>query len=53
MVRRYGLRHRAWALAALGQALAVAAIGLTGLTLDGLGLGIVVLALLVLGSAAL
>lgn len=43
MVRRYGLRHRAWAIGALGQALAVAAIGLAGLTLDGLGLGIVVL----------
>lgn len=43
VVRRYGRRSRAWAAGALGQAIAVAAIGLACLGLTGPALGITVL----------
>lgn len=43
VVRRYGRRSRAWAAGALGQAVAVSAIGLAGLRLTGAALGITVL----------
>jgi hypothetical protein len=46
IVRRYGLRSRVWAAGAIGQSLAIAAIGLAGLSLTGLGLGIATLAAL-------
>ncbi|REK12505.1 MAG: MFS transporter [Actinobacteria bacterium] len=43
LVRRFGIRSRIWAAGALGQGLAVAAIGLAGVTLNGLGAGLAVL----------
>lgn len=42
-VRRFGLRSRVWATGAVGQAVAVGAIGLAALTLTGLGLAVTVL----------
>lgn len=43
VVRRFGLRSRVWAAGAVGQSLAVAAIGFAGATLTGLGVGLATL----------
>ena len=52
LVRRHGLRSRVWAAGSVGQAVAIAAIGLSGLMLTGLGLGIAALAALALFAVA-
>lgn len=43
VVRRFGLRSRVWAAGALGQSIAVAAIGISGAVLTGTSVGIAVL----------
>lgn len=50
VVRRFGLRSRVWAAGAVGQSIAVAAIGIAGATLTGLGAGIGVLVALAIFS---
>lgn len=42
-IRKFGMRSHVWAAGAVGQSLAVAAIGFVGATLTGLGLGVGVL----------
>ncbi|MGD2042287.1 MAG: MFS transporter [Acidimicrobiia bacterium] len=44
LVRRRGLRSRVWSAGAVGQSVAIAAIGFAGFTLSGLGLGLATLA---------
>jgi hypothetical protein len=43
LVRRHGLRSRVWSVGAVGQSLAIAAIGIAGLMLTGVGLGVATL----------
>ena len=43
LVRRFGLRSRVWAAGAVGQSLAIAALGFAGAALTGLGLGLAAL----------
>lgn len=46
VIRRFGIRNRVWALGGFGQALAVVAIGVAALTLEGAAAGWAVLAAL-------
>lgn len=50
LVRRYGSRSRVWATGAVGQSVAVGAIGFSGATLAGAGAGLAVLASLAVFS---
>ncbi|MGD2061235.1 MAG: MFS transporter [Acidimicrobiia bacterium] len=52
MVRRHGLRSRVWAVGALGQSVAIAAIGLAGFLLTGAGLGVAALVALAVFALA-
>lgn len=52
LVRRFGRRSRVWSAGALGQAVAVVAMGVAGFTLAGLSLGVVILICLAVFAVA-